>query len=87
MASTKPYINQRRWRIIADKIHDEWCIHNGYPLKPQASSTKLKKQRAASVKLRAASFKLQAASSKLLDSISVIKIREARSEGLNSYQN
>jgi len=40
MASTKPYIKKRRWRIIADKIHDEWCIENGYPIKIQATSTK-----------------------------------------------
>jgi hypothetical protein len=51
--------------------------------KQQASSTKRFKQQAASIKLRATSIKRQAASSKLLDFIALIKIREARSEGLN----
>jgi hypothetical protein len=52
--------------------------------KQQASSTKRFKQQAASIKLRATSIKRQAASSKLLDFIALIKIREARSEGLYS---
>jgi hypothetical protein len=66
MASTKPSINQRRWRIIADKIHDEWCIQNGYPIKlrskPQAAS---RKQASLKLKFQAASSKLQAPSSEL----------------------
>jgi hypothetical protein len=64
MASTKPYIKQRRWRIIADKIHDEWCIENGYPIKIQAPSFK---PQATSVKhqaIQAASNKHQAPSNK-----------------------
>jgi hypothetical protein len=33
MSGTKPYIKQRKWKIVADKIHNEWCIQNGYPIK------------------------------------------------------
>jgi len=50
--------------------------------KPQASSTKLIEQQAASFKPRAASIKLQAASDKLSNILSFIKIRETRGEGL-----
>jgi hypothetical protein len=56
--------------------------HQASSRKQQASSTKRFKQQAASIKLRATSIKRQAASSKLLDFIALIKIREARSEGL-----
>jgi hypothetical protein len=59
--------------------------HQASSRKQQASSTKRFKQQAASIKLRATSIKRQAASSKLLDFIALIKIREARSEGLNLY--
>jgi hypothetical protein len=81
MASTKPYINQRRWRIIADKIHDEWCIENGYPIKIQAPSFKQQaasnkrlksqakvsssEQQASSPEQRASSNKPRASSSKI----------------------
>ena len=68
-------------RDLINKIHDEWCIANGY--KPQASSTKLRKLQAASVKPQAASFKRQAASVKLLNFKSLIKFHVARSEMLN----
>jgi hypothetical protein len=80
MASTKPSIKQRRWRIIADKIHDEWFIENGYPIKiqapsfkPQAASNKRLKsqakvssseQQASSPEQRASSSKPRASSSK-----------------------
>jgi hypothetical protein len=77
MASTKPSIKQRRWRIIADKIHDEWCIENGYSIKPsskqQAASNKRLKsqakvssseQQASSPEQRASSNKPRASSSK-----------------------
>ena len=33
MSGTKPYIKQRKWKIVADKIHNEWCIQNGYLIK------------------------------------------------------
>ena len=26
-------MKQRKWKSIADKLHDEWCIENGYPIK------------------------------------------------------
>lgn len=45
--STKPCIKQKRWSIIANKIHDEWCIENGYSIKIEAPSFK---PQAASVK-------------------------------------
>jgi hypothetical protein len=61
MASTKPYIKQRRWNIIANKIHDEWCIQNGYPIKIQAPSFK---QQASSSKPQASSTQVQASSVK-----------------------
>jgi hypothetical protein len=32
-SGTKPYIKQRKWKIVADKIHNEWCIQNGYLIK------------------------------------------------------
>jgi hypothetical protein len=32
-SGTKPYIKQRKWKIVANKIHNEWCIQNGYPIK------------------------------------------------------
>ena len=57
--------------------------------KPQASSlklgptTKLTKQQAASIKPGFQSVKLQAASSKRLDLLSLVKIRETRSEVLD----
>jgi len=80
MASTKPYIKQRRWNIIANKIHDEWCIQNGYPIKiqapsfkPQAASTKPQtpsssssEQQASSSEQQASSRKPRAASSSIL---------------------
>ena len=62
MASTKLYIKQRRWKIIADKLHDEWCLDNGYPLKPRAASIKHQAQEAASSKRQASSSELQATS-------------------------
>jgi hypothetical protein len=29
----KKEMKQRKWKSIADKLHDEWCIENGYPIK------------------------------------------------------
>jgi hypothetical protein len=52
--------------------------------KPQASSSKLRKQQAASVKPQAQRLKLQAASSKLADLFSLIKFHDARTEGLDA---
>jgi hypothetical protein len=46
--STKPYIKQKRCSTIANKIHDEWCIENGYSIKIEAPSFK---QQASSVNL------------------------------------
>jgi hypothetical protein len=37
----------KRCSIIANKIHDEWCIENGYSIKIEAPSFK---QQASSVK-------------------------------------
>ena len=50
--------------------------------KPQASSAKLTKQQAASVKPRGTSVKLQAASDKLQDSCSTKKFHGTRTKGL-----
>ena len=50
--------------------------------KPQASSTKLIEQQAASFKPRAASIKLQAASNKLSNIFPVIKFPVSSGEGL-----
>ena len=71
----------RRRPNIIDKIHDEWCIENGYKL--QASSTKLRKLQAASDKPQAAGLKLQAASGKLVNLRSLIKFHVAGSKVLN----
>ena len=52
--------------------------------KPQASSAKLRKIQAASVKPQATSFKRQAASDKLINLRTLIKFHVARSEVLNA---
>ena len=54
--------------------------------KPQASSPKLRKLQAASVKPQAASFKLQAASNKLTDHGPFIKFQAPRSLALGKYK-
>ena len=56
-------------QAISSEDHDGDCERApGQGLKPQASSAKLTKQQAASVKPRGTSIKLQAASDKLQDS-------------------
>ena len=54
-------------RDLINKIHDEWCIANGY--KPQAPSLERYKPQAASPKPKqqASSFKPQATSSMIRD--------------------
>ena len=80
---------RKEWRQskIAEKIHNEWCKENGYPVRAASiNPIELRKQQASRItivqiiKLQAASiiannarFKQQAASSKLLDSFSLIK--------------
>ena len=55
----------------------------GPSVKPQASSAKLTKHQAASVKPRGTSIELQAASVKLLDYLPLIKFYGVKGEGLN----
>ena len=61
-ASSAKHGGTRTRPAIIDKIHDQWCVDNGYD--PKASSFK----REASIpKHKASSFKPEAASSRITD--------------------
>ena len=61
-ASSAKHGGQRIRPKIIDKIHDQWCVNNGYD--PKASSLK---RQASSPKHKASSSKPQAASSRITD--------------------
>ena len=57
-------MDNTKFQEAIDKVHNDWCRENGYPVKsykPQATSAKLQ---AASNKLQAPSSKHQASSRK-----------------------
>ena len=61
MASTK-------FQIAIDKVHNDWCRENGYPVrsyKPQASSLKRQAAKVSGGKPQAPSYRPQASSRKL----------------------
>ena len=61
-ASSYKHGGTRTRPAIIDKIHDQWCVNNGYD--PKASSIK---PEASSPKHKASSFKPEAASSRTTD--------------------
>ena len=61
-ASSSKHGGARTRPAIIDKIHDQWCVNNGYD--PKASSIK---PEASSPKHKASSFKPEAASSRTTD--------------------
>jgi hypothetical protein len=80
-----------RHSVVHATIRETWCRAPSYkpqassnkqPQAMQASSSKLLKVQAASVKPQAASIKLQATSCKLFNIFSFVKFRDARSERL-----
>ena len=61
-ASSSKHGGTRTRPAIIDKIHDQWCVNNGYG--PKASSFK---RQASSPKHKGSSFKPEAASSRITD--------------------
>ena len=61
-ASSAKHGGKRTRPAIIDKIHDQWCVNNGYD--PKASSLK---RQASSPKHKASSSKPQASSSRIAD--------------------
>jgi len=60
-------MDSTKFQIAIDRVHNDWCRENGYPVKsykPQATSLKHQAQRAASSKLQAPSNEHQASSRK-----------------------
>jgi hypothetical protein len=60
-------MDSTKFQEAIDKVHNDWCRENGYPVKsykPQAASIKRQAQQASSSKLQAPSSKHQASSRK-----------------------
>lgn len=58
-------MDSTKFQIAIDRVHNDWCRENGYPVKsykPQATSLKHQAQRATSSKLQAPSSEHQASS-------------------------
>jgi len=60
-------MDSTKFQIDIDRVHNDWCRENGYPVKsykPQAASIKRQAHQASSSKLQAPSSKHQASSRK-----------------------
>ena len=64
-ASSSKHGGKRTRPAIIDKIHDQWCVDNGYKL--QAPSSEKNNPQASSPKRKGSSFKPESTSSRIAD--------------------